>query len=347
MQNTQNMQNIQNMHHDKNVYHNKNVDHDHDYDYDYIIFHRGCLDGFAGFFIFIKCLSIQNQIKKFPYIYPDNPDSNDIPPNISDKKVLIIDVAYKKHTLEEIIKKAKHVTHIDHHVTIRNDVIELESLYKDKFISVYDINESGASLTWLYFQDKLECFSESMPNFIKYIRDNDIGTWKLKNTMAFIISLRIHYALEPTYQNVKKWSSLFDKNEVDRLIKKGNVYLRYENYLLLQNFKRYSLENFPSELVYNDHSDFFTKSGQYKVAVICGSGCPSTTILGKYIVDKVNCDFCILWTLNLRKKKIILSFRSRKTDVGKIAHLFGGGGHEFAASCAIPLSKYNITDIFY
>lgn len=331
--------------------------------YDYVIFHRGCLDGFAGFFIFIKCLLIQlNQeftysnslYSELPFIYSDHPDSDDIPPNIKDKNVLIIDVAYKRKTLEGIITIANHVTHIDHHVTIREDVIQLESIYKNKFISIYDVNESGASLTWIHFKKYLKHSksvpSEStkiMPKFIRYIRDNDIGTWKLKNTMPFITALRVHYVVEPTLDNVRKWSKLFDKSEVRNLIMKGFKYQRYEDYLLDQNFRRYSLESFPSEKIYNEFQNDFTKPGQYRVAVINGSGCPSSSLLGKKIVEEIDCDFCIFWTLRMDKKEFILAFRSRKAHVGNIAKLFGGGGHEFASACSIPLEKYNIVDLFF
>ncbi len=48
--------------------------------------------------------------------------------------------------LEKIINESNHVTHIDHHVTIRDDVIQLELLYKKKFVSVYDVNESVKAL---------------------------------------------------------------------------------------------------------------------------------------------------------------------------------------------------------
>lgn len=315
--------------------------------YDYVIFHKGCLDGFAGFFLFMKYNSMNKKKSKFPFIFSDHPNSDIIPPQISNKNVLIIDVAYKRKTLEGIINEAKYVTHIDHHITIRNDVIDLSKLYENKFQSVYDVNESGASLTWLFFKNKLEYFSENIPKFIKYIRDNDIGTWKFKNTMPFITSLRVHYKLDSTSDNIKKWDKLFEKDEVKHLIKKGNMYMIYEKYLLQQNFRRYTIEKFPSKLIYNNYKSFFKNPGQYKVAVINSSGCPSTSILGKKIVDEVDCDFCIIWSLHLKKKEFILSFRSRKTNVGNIAHIFGGGGHEFASACSIPLSIYNITDLFY
>jgi nanoRNase/pAp phosphatase (c-di-AMP/oligoRNAs hydrolase) len=54
-----------------------------------------------------------------------------------------------------------------------------------------------------------------------------------------------------------------------------------------------------------------------------------------------------MWVLSLDSKKYILSFRSKKADVGKIAKLFGGGGHKFASACSFSSYTFSITDLFY
>lgn len=305
--------------------------------FDYIIFHKNCLDGFSGFFV----LTSTGAIADNAMIYPDVPSAKDAPPNIEDRNVIIIDVAYKKNVLEQIFQEAKYVLFIDHHVTIRNDVLQLITIYGDKHNVVYDGSKSGASLTWKYFYPK-----RRTPWFIKYVEDNDIGAWKYKYTIYFILGLQVNYRLDLSRGNIKKWEELYSNSEVRRLIKLGKVYSEYENYLLDVNSKRYTLELFPSEKIYDDYKDFFEKPGQYKVAVI-NSSCPSVSLLGKKIATEVDCDFVILWSLHLDKKEIVLSFRSIETDVGAIAHVFFGGGHTLAASCSIPLNKYNINDLFF
>jgi len=312
--------------------------------YDYIIYHKNCLDGFSAYFILTKTGLI---LKHDYFVYPDQPSAKEIPPNVKGHNIIILDVAYKSDVLEGIIEQAKSVIHIDHHITIRDDVMRLASKYKNKFISVYNEKESGASLTWKYFKKYLEGYNESIPKFVLYIKDNDIGEWKYKNTMPFITALNVHYDLIPNYETLRSWDKLFDTSEIKKLIRKGTIYMKYENYLLDYNSKRYTLELFPSERIYKDFPDNFTKPGQYKVAVINGSGCPSGSLLGKKIITDVDCDFCIMWTLHMDKKEYILSFRSNSVDVGKITKMFGGGGHIFAAACSIPLTKYNIVDLFY
>lgn len=312
--------------------------------YDYIIYHKNCLDGFSAYFILTKTGLI---LKNNYFVYPDQPSAKEIPPNIKGHNVIILDVAYKSDVLEGIIEQAKSVIHIDHHITIRDDVVRLINKYKNKFISIYNEKESGASLTWKYFKKYLEGYSESIPKFVLYIKDNDIGEWKYKNTMPFITALNVHYDLIPNYETLRSWDKLFDTSEIKKLIRIGRVYMKYENYLLDFNSKRYTLELFPSERLYNDFPNHFTKPGQYKVAVVNGTGCPSGSLLGKKIVTDVDCDFCIMWTLHMDKKEYILSFRSNSVDVGEITKMFGGGGHIFAAACSIPTAKYNIVDLFY
>ena len=310
--------------------------------YDYVIYHKNCIDGFSSYFILTHTGLIDEHAK----IYPDQPSAKDIPRGIENKNVIIMDVAYKKDILEQIIKKAKYVTHIDHHVTTKNSIENLLVKYKEKLNFIYNKDECGATLTWLFFRKYLTDM-QTMPLFLKYIKDNDIGAWKHANTRPFITALSVYYDINNDPHTLGRWDNLLDESEIKRLINMGNIFGEYEEYLLEINSKRYSIEAFPSKLVYENNKQHFTKAGQYKVAVINGSGCPSGSMLGKKIVESINCDFCILWTLNMYTKEYVLSFRSKSVDVEKIASAFGGGGHIYAAACSIPESTYNILDLFF
>lgn len=303
--------------------------------YDYVIYHKNCLDGFSGYFI----LTTTNTTTENAFVYPDVPSSNYVPPNIEGKNIIIIDVAYKKNILLEIIKKSKKTTFIDHHVSIRNDIMGLNIGSPHEII--YDENESGASLVWNYFYK-----NKKMPRLISYVKDNDIGAWKKKWTFPFIAAISVHYQLIPTVENILKWNKLLDDEEIKRLIKKGKVYNEYKEFLIKDNMKRYSLEKFPGEKLYNNNKNFFTKIGQYKVIVQNGPGCPSSSHLSISFLDKIECDFVIFWVLNMDRKEYVIQFRSKSVDVGEIAKLFGGGGHKLASACSIPISRYDITDMF-
>lgn len=303
--------------------------------YNYIIFHKNCFDGFAGFFL----LTLTDKIDKNAIILADVPSSIYLPKNLNNKNVIIIDVAYKKNILDKIINVANKVTFIDHHISIREDVL---SLSNKKLVIVYNEKKSGSSLVWEYFNK-----NKKMPQFIKYIEDNDIGAWKLKYTHEFITGLSVHYDTSLSQDNINKWNNLLKKDEIIRLIKKGKTYVEYKNYLTDQNLNKYSLKMFPSKKIYEKHKKLFKTYGQYKVLIYNGVGCPSVNNIALKILNQINCDFVIFWTLNMDKKEYILQFRSSKVDVGEIAKIFGGGGHTLASACSISAKTYNIFDLFY
>jgi len=303
--------------------------------YDYVVYHKNCVDGFCGLFL----LTLTNKIDGNAIIYADVPSADVAPPDIDGKNVIIIDVAYNKKVVSEYIKKTRKITYIDHHISTREDITSLKFRKQDEII--YDVDKCGSSLTWKYFfKDK------KLPQFIKYIEDNDTGKWILKDTTYFMGGLNVNYPLVYNSENITRWKKLFNDNEVTNLIKKGKTYSEYQNYLLKHNVGRHHVTYFPSKIVYNSYKQFFRKIGQYKVVVFNGHGCPSSNLISNKIFEQIDCDFIIFWIYNFSKKIYLLQFRSHSVDVSKIAKMFGGGGHTLAAACSIDRDKYDIYDLF-
>ncbi len=307
--------------------------------FNYIIYHKNCLDGFTGFLIF----TLTNMYSKNSIIYPDMPSSKLIPPNIKGKDIVIIDVAYSKDVLENIFKEANKVLFIDHHNSIKDYVNELGNKYNKAIF--FNQKYSACGLVWKFFNEK-----KKLPKFIEFIQDNDIGEWKLKDTKKFISALQVNYKLEPTLDNLKEWKKLFKNSEVNKLIKLGSCYEEYKNHLIIENSRRFSYQKFPSQKIYNINPEIrkiIDGIGKYKVIVYNGS-CPSVTSIGTYFYENYECDFVWLWALNLSKKEIVVSLRSKKdtVDVGKIASCFGGGGHTGASAFSININHFNIQDFF-
>lgn len=318
------------------------------------------LSFFSGLFILTTTDLLTEEI----IIYGDVPSAKTVPLNLKNKNVIIIDVAYKKEILNQIISLAKKVTFIDHHVSIRDDVLSMK--FPKPHEIIYDEKQSGSSLTWNYFYGErtnykitdnirkligdeaknMTDLKNYIPKFVEYIEDNDIGAWKKKHTIPFINALQVKYKLQPTTNNFKHWENLFKKEEIIKLIKYGVIYDEYKNYLIEENLRKYSLEQFPSKLLSDKFPSVFKKPGQYRVVLYNGSGCPSASHLSIAFLKTVNCDFVIFWSLNLDKKEYILQFRSSRVDVSQIAKLFGGGGHTLASACAISIRDYNIVDLF-
>ncbi len=306
--------------------------------FDYVIYHKGCLDGFSGFFV----AHTSGRIDKNADIHPDFPSTNHIPPNIDNKNILIIDVAYKKEVLDVIFNDAKSVVFIDHHISIRDDTIKLQKKYSGKDITiVYDEERSGATLAWIYFFSRQE-----IPLFLKYVEDQDTGKWVHENTKPFIFAVRTYYNLNHENKTLNKWSKLLNKENVSKLIKKGKYMKKYNDHLVNASVPKHSLEKFPSKKIYALAPNLFKKPGQYRVAVYCGLNCPSVTDLGSGALEQINCDFCIMWVYNLDNKKYVMSMRSKEVDVSEICKIFGGGGHRLAAACSFLAKNYRIDDMF-
>lgn len=303
--------------------------------YDYIIYHNNCFDGFTGFFLFIKTKLWTPK----PFVYPDQPHAKNIPPNIDGKNVIIIDVAYNAKIVKEIAIRANKILFIDHHVSIKNDIKDLN--LGPQHTIVYEESESGASLVWKYFYG-----DKKMPSFVKYVADNDTGKWEYLETLPFMAALEVMFKLEPTFDNLKKWDKLLDEEFVKKMIDKGTLYNEYKDFLIKKSSKKYVLKGFPSNVfkkkAMKDIQD------KYIVAVISNT-CPSSSLVGKEIANTVDCDFVMLYNYNLNKKRYVVSLRSAKdkTDVGQLAKLLGGGGHKHASAFSFSSDNFKIDDLFY
>ena len=317
-------------------------------DFNYIIFHKGCLDGFSGFFV----AHVSGRLTKDVIIYEDIPSTTHIPPDIDNKDIVIIDVAYKKDVLEQIFKYAKSVVFIDHHISIRDDVNELYLKYNnadnnddndnERITIIYDELRCGSTLAWSYFYE-----NQKIPLFLKYVEDQDTGKWIYPKTKPFIFALRTYYKLSTNSKSLNKWMRLLNKENVAKLVKKGQYMKRFNDHLVSVNISKHTIESFPSKKVYNMNPQLFKKPGQYKVAVYCGHNCPSITDLGTGALERMpNIDFCIMWVYNLDSKRYVLSMRSREVDISEICKLFNGGGHKLAAACSFHSSQLSLDDLF-
>jgi nanoRNase/pAp phosphatase (c-di-AMP/oligoRNAs hydrolase) len=317
----------------------------HNKTFNYAIYHRGCLDGFSGFFVAHNSGRLTSDV----IIYPDVPSARMVPPDIDGKDVIIIDVAYKKEILEEIIKHAKSVVFIDHHVSIADDVRQLKEKYNavshDKLKIVYDEKRSGATLAWKYFNSR-----QTAPLFLKYVEDQDTGTWEHENTKPFVLALKANYHLSTEGKSLNKWFRLMNKQVVLEMVEEGRTMQKYLIHLVNINLPRHSMHKFPSKKLYNnlkgDNPDLFKKPGQYKIALFIGFNCPSVTDLAVEALARIDCDFIIMWVYNLDRKEYVFSMRSKEVYVSEIAKAMGGGGHKLAAAFSFLKKNYEIDEMF-
>lgn len=275
-----------------------------------------------------------NKLAANAFVYADVPSSNEVPPSIAEKTVVIIDVAYNPDLIKDICRLAKHVTYIDHHISY---IKEVKSLQEKNLKIVYKAKYSGCYLAWKFFYP-----NEHIPKIIKYISDNDTGTWKYKYTNAVITSLTVSY--RTNLKEIERWFELLDNKIINKLIKKGKVFMEYNEYLLNKSLTQYTTKKFPSKKL----KQFFPELNDLPIytASVHSGACPTTTQVGNFLSKNTECDFVIIFSFNLEDNKIILSFRSTQVDVGRIAKILGGGGHKYAAACRLDMAMVSISDIF-
>src|SRR4051812_18221469 len=103
-----------------------------------VIAHANCRDGSVASWVCKKYLHDRDPEIKFA-----NYDDASLSHLCYDRDVYMVDFCYKWEDMRWIEKQCKTLTVIDHHKT--SDWI------KNEYYGIFDLNRSGAGLTWDYF----------------------------------------------------------------------------------------------------------------------------------------------------------------------------------------------------
>ena len=158
------------------------------------IYHASCADGFTAAWVVRSVLGSNIEFHAGFYQTP--------PPDVTGKIVYIVDFSYKRPIMEEIVKKAAKVIHIDHHDSAIKDMADFTA---PNFESLYspDNTESGAMLTWKYFYPTRE-----VPALIRHVDDRDRWKFSLPGTREIQANI---FSYAYTFEN---WDMLMDQELV-------------------------------------------------------------------------------------------------------------------------------------
>lgn len=248
------------------------------------IYHANCNDGFCAAWLFHRA-------------YPDAEfhaaTYGDTPPDVRDRDVYILDFSYKRDVLLALIRDAESLTLLDHHVTAKADLADIEGA-----TIVFDMTKSGARLAAEFLQ------LPSAPMLVDYTEDRDLWRWQLPS------SREINAALSSYPRNFAIWD-LLDASSIDELAVEGAAILRYQQQLVDAACRH-------AELV---------RIGDHDVPV-CHS-----TVLQSEIGERLcqGRPYALIWWC--AGDKYVCSLRSSPhgLDVSEIAKHYGGGGHKNAA----------------
>ena len=130
------------------------------------IYHGNCADGFGAAWVVRKALGEDN-VEFYPGKHGEGP------PDCSGRDVIIVDFSYKRPMMMRIAEEANSILVIDHHKTAAESLVDLP----DNVRCYFDMDHSGAMLTWLYYFP-----NEEPPKLLKHIEDRDLWQFKLHGT---------------------------------------------------------------------------------------------------------------------------------------------------------------------
>lgn len=285
--------------------------------FDHYIYHACCTDGLTAVGIAVQPQqSTDNHFVTVPMSHSTRLNVE----SLTGKRVCFLDFSVTKDVMVELLKVAEHVTVIDHHISVRAELSEINA---PNFEYVYDVNKSGAGLAWDYF------IGTDYPYFVKLVQDRDIWTKKYYDTEPFSLAIRVENLEFETMVCViadivefsKKHPGHIDDFTIE-LIADGKSYMKYQSHIVKQiasNAVKATLDD-----------------GQEVMSVNCAAGLISD--VGSYLSENNKCGVALMYvdTGKLR----IYSLRVAADcdyDASAYAKSKGGGGHRRACGWSVPL----------
>lgn len=258
-----------------------------------VLYHANCTDGSGS--ALSAYLIFGDSAEYIPVQYGEAP-----PPFTAGDILYIVDFSYPRDVLLEMAERASVIQVIDHHKTAEAD---LESIDHPNIKVHFDMNQSGAVMTWKFFHP-----DRSVPPLLQHIQDRDLWLFKMHG------SKQIHRALG-MYEDWRDWAQFL--YEVRTLIAEGEAIIRF-------------LEVQTARIIGGPPRNFF---GTNEVVPIFNlPGFMISDALNQALDDHPECPYAVGFII--LPGKTLYSLRSRTAedvDVSAIAQKFGGGGHKHAA----------------
>ncbi|MFC5079671.1 DHH family protein [Vibrio thalassae] len=290
----------------------------------HVIYHGNCMDGTASAWAARYWLSKADKNLSFEKgFYGKAVDDYEIPDDT--ELVLMVDFSMKSAELDQMAAKFK-VAIIDHHDSAQR---ELNNVAHPNIFKVFDMTESGATLTWRVFSE-YENLNPAwrtddgcrIPTLLKHVRDRDLWQWKLKDTKAVALALN-HYGL-----GIDDFDHAYNQ-ELDELVAFGTPMVLYHQ-SIVENIACSAKE-----------FEMLVDSGSVVVPIVTCSPMFISDV-AQEIYNKMDVPFVLLVNSDL-KGGFKCSLRSKQGTghvVNGIAESFGGGGHQYAAGFYVTETQF-------
>lgn len=316
------------------------------------IYHGNCADGFTSAWVLRNALGEENvdfvagtygQVPAF--VDNHHMDWSEL---AKYEVVYLVDFSYKRPVLLEMAKFAKNIIIIDHHKTAQEDLVDLP----DNVECHFDMEHSGAMLTWMYFvnagiisvyipghnsdpsplQQMPTDIAQYAPILIQRVEDRDLWKFKFSDTRAVAAKMFSH---EYTFENWDRMAAEYtlnalyglegtnERNNIERFLAEGEA------------IERKHLKDINELLV-----DCKTTMEVLGHTVPCAN-LPYTLVSDAASMMAIGELFAVGYFFT--GTHIKMSFRSEKDkgmDVALIAQELGGGGHKNSAGVNLTFEKF-------
>jgi len=270
------------------------------------IYHGNCIDGFTAAWV-IKQFSIESGLPFdfFPGVYRDDP------PEIKEyEEVYLVDFSYKRAVMETLLKEDIPIYIIDHHKSAIADLDGLKEQYP-KLTTYFDIERSGAMLTWDWFFTDL-----SKPPLIGYVQDRDLWQYKLINSKEVNAAI---FSYEYSFAN---WDKLV-KSKIGDLVAEGEPIIR-------KHFKDVKELLAVCQREMNiDGLDIPVASLPYTLS----------SDAGHIMAAEEGVPYAACYWDTPKHREFSLRSSPNGLDVSEIAVAYGGGGHKHASGFHITFAE--------
>ena len=274
------------------------------------IYHGNCADGFGAAWVIHEWATLTHiQVEFFAAVYQTGlPKDTDL----EEREIYIVDFSYKLPQLLELAEKAKSIVILDHHKSAAED---LQNLVHPKINVHFDMEHSGAILTWNHFFP-----NDIPPPLLLHIEDRDLWRFALPNTReihANVFSYPYDFAIWDQLMQAKIATHIISGVAIERKHHKDIAEL-VKACMCWGNIAGYVVP--VVSLPYTLGSD----AGHYMAETFA----PDAFAACYYDTPNGRC----------------FSLRSidKGVDVSAVAKKFGGGGHARAAGFTVPNDTINI-----
>jgi uncharacterized protein len=300
---------------------------------DLVIYHHPCADGFGA------AWAIHRRWPQAQYI-PAN--YGDPPPDVTGKRVLIVDFSYKANVLRVMGAAADSIGILDHHKTAQADLADfiatnppflaphdmLDRLSMDRdflarvgvthhVYAYFDMEQSGAALAWKF----AHCMKEP-PLLIRLIEDRDLWRFNLSGSKPF------NLLLKTVPQSFEAWSRLHDRltdNHPDMVLSEARAMQTYHESLVR---------------LIADTAEMRRDIRGFLPPMVNCPGLLASDVAHELLQRFPHAPFSATWSCAEDVIKVSLRSDDGRADVSSIAASYGGGGHRNAAGFSLPMEEW-------